>query len=572
MNMKQYRNHTLVFSLILAISSLFTNVLQAQVEELKTDEEVMVIAPFNPSISKASKINFSPILDTNRADRLIIDYLTQPKLFETNYSVEKLTAAKFIDRRTPKYAQNYVRGGYGLYNTAYGELFINNKMSKKSQMGIHVRHFSTNGGLDDYGWSASALTSAKVWTKHVQRKQTTHLAAQYKRNLVHRYGFRLEDYPAELAITNNDFKDDIKQTFSHAGINLKMLGTYDTRFRNWEVDLNYKYFWDIFKTQEHLLDVTAYYNHPVDWIDVKSQHLGVEFNTQTYNTKLNFNGLNTPIDSSANYFHGLYNLSPYYKMNWENFSLELGAKLSMGLDSNTRVAVAPRIKLDVGLMGDDLKLYLHAGGGYYNNSIYGFSTENSFISPVVPLEYSQNVYDIKLGLKGHYLSFIDYHLFAETTSFNDMPMFITDTTAQFDNSFTVVYDGGQKIGAGLEVAFNTERWNVELMGKYQSYTMDTATQAWQKPSLIYKLKVGYYVLENLKVTGLILGQGKMYNWHQGTQTVEPWIDFSLMADYHLNKNLGFFVKATNIFSDQYMVWYGYPVQSIGFMGGLHFSF
>jgi hypothetical protein len=551
---------------------MFTNVLQAQVEELKTDEEVMVIAPFNPSISKASKINFSPKLDTNRADRLNIDYLTQPKLFETNYSVEKLTAAKFIDSRTPKYAQNYVRGGYGLYNTAYGELFINNQLSKESQMGVHVRHFSTNGGLDDYGWSANALTSAKVWTKHVQRKQTTHLAALYKRNQVHRYGFLLEDYPTELATTNNEFKEDIMQTYSHAGFDMKMLGTYDTRFRNWEFDFHYKYFWDRYKTQEHLFDYSAYYNHPVDWIDAESQHIGLEYGTQTYITNLNFNGLNPAIDSSSSYFHGVYDLAPYYKVNWESFSLELGAKLSMGLDSNTRVAVAPRIKLDVGLMGDDLKLYLHAGGGYNNNSIYGLSTENNFITPVVPLQYSQNVYDVKLGLKGHYLSYIDYHLFAETASFKDMPMFITDTTAQFDNSFTVIYDGGQKIGAGLEVAFNTERWNVELMGKYQSFTMDTASQAWQKPNLIYKLKVGYYVLENLKVTGLLLGQGKMYNWYQGEKTVEPWMDFSLMADYHLNKNLGFFVKATNIFSDQYMVWYGYPVQSIGFMGGLHFAF
>lgn len=102
--------------------------------------------------------------------------------------------------------------------------------------------------------------------------------------------------------------------------------------------------------------------------------------------------------------------------------------------------------------------------------------------------------------------------------------------------------------------------------------MDTASRAWQKPNLLYKLNVSYYVLENLKVSGLLLGQGKMYNWYKGEQTVEPWMDFSLMADYHLNKNLGFFIKATNIFSDQYMIWYNYPVQSIGFMGGLHFSF
>lgn len=570
--MNRYKNISSILGLLVAFLILFSNIAHAQVEDMETDEEVMVIAPFNPSISKADKLDFSPNPNTKRAERLQIDYLTQPKLFETNYSVEKLTAARFIDRRPPKYAQNFIKGGYGLYNTAYGELFLNNKMSKSSQMGIHLRHISTNGEIDDYAWSGNSLSSAKIWTKHVQRKQTTHLAVNYMRNQIHRYGFFINDYPLELANTNNDFKDDIKQTFSHVGFNLKMLGTYDRRFRNWEFKFNYKYFWDRYKTQEHLINYSAYYNHPVDWIDAESQHIGLEYGTQTFITNLNFNGLNPAIDSSSSYFHGVYDLAPYYRINWESFSLELGAKLSMGLDSNTRVAVAPRIKLDAGFMGGDMKLYLNIGGGYYNNSIYDFSTENNFITPIIPLQYSQKVYDVRLGLKGHYLSFLDYHIFAETSSFNDMPMFITDTTAQFNNSFTVIYDGGQKIGAGMEVGFQSERWNVELMGKYQSFTMDTASRAWQKPNVLYKLKVGYYVLENLKVTGLLLGQGIMYNWYQGEQTVEPWMDFSLMADYHLNKNLGFFVKATNIFSDQYMVWYNYPVQSIGFMGGLHFAF
>jgi len=569
--MIQYKNINNRFSLVIALLILFSNVALAQVEDMKTDEEVMVIAPFNPSISKASKLNFSPSPDTNRADRLQIDYLTHPKLFETNYSVEKLAAAKFIDRRTPKYLQNYIRGGYGLYNTAYGEIFLNNKLSKTSQMGIHLRHISTNGGIDEYAYSGSSLSSAKIWTKHIQRKQTTHLSVDYKRNRVHRYGFLADDYL--IGLTNEDpFKDKIKQTYSHVGFNLKMLGTYDKRYRNWQMDLNYKYFWDEFKTQEHLVDFNAYYEHPVEWFDMDTEHIGAEFSTQTYLTNLNFNGLYPALDSSSSYFHGLYDLSPYYQLGWESITLELGAKLSMALDSNSRVAVAPRIKLDAGFMGGDMNLYLHIGGGYYNNSINEFSSENNFISPIVPLKYSQNVYDVKLGLKGHYLSFLDYHIYAETASFKDMPMFITDTTAQYDNSFTVIYDGGQKIGAGLEVSFKTERWDVELAGKYQSFTMDTASRAWQKPNLLYKFSVGYYALENLKVTALLLGQGKMYNWYQGEQTVEPWMDLSLMADYSLNKNLGFFVRATNIFSDQYMLWYNYPVQSIGFMGGLHFAF
>ncbi len=560
------------FRIVLAALFLTPLFVSAQVEEMETDEEVMVIAPFNPSISKAQKLNFQPKADTNTTQKIKIDYLTTAQLFETNYSLEKLTAAKFIDRKNPKYAQNFAKAGYGLYNSIYGELFVNSEMSKTSQVGVHVRHYSTNGGLDEYAYNGSSLTTAKVWTKSVRRKQTTNLAIDYKRNQIHQYGFRLEDYPIQHDKTTNDFKDDINQVFSHIGFNMDILGNFDTKYRDWKIQLGYKYFWDIFKTSEHLIDIDAYYEHPVEWIDVDQQHIGIAFKAQTYSTKFNFSGLTPSIDSSESYFHGLYDIAPYYQIKQENLLLEVGAKLSMGLDSNSNVRVAPRIKLEVGLMGDQLLLYAHLNGGIYNYSVYGLSNENNFISPVVPLMYTEYKYQVKAGLKGHYLSFLDYHAFIETAAFENMPMYVTDISAPFHNTFTVIYDGGQQLGAGLEANFKTERWNVELMGKYQSFTMDTATRAWQKPSFTYKLKVGYYVLENLKVTALLLGQSKMYNLYQGEKTVEPWMDFSLMADYHLNKDLGFFLKVTNIFSDQYHVWYEYPVQSIGFMGGVHFAF
>lgn len=539
----------------------------SQVEEMKTDENVMVIAPFNPSISKAKKIDISPVTDTNKTRKLSIDYLTSSKLFETNYSLEKLTAAKFVDKKSPKYSQNFLKGGYGLYNTLYGELFINNQINKTSQIGIHASHISSTGNIDNFAESGKSLSTAKIWSKYIRRNQTTKLALDYKRNSIQYYGFKPAEYPLE------EFsKEDLNQVYSHIGFDLDMQGTFDTKYRDWQLKMGYKYFWDRFSTNEHLIDVNAYYEYPVEWIEADFQHIGVAFNTQTYNSNISYTGLNPTIDSSNSYFHGAYDISPYYYIGFETVSLEIGAKLSMGIDSNSKVAVAPRVKLEVGLMGDLLNFYIHADGGFYNNSIASLAEANNFISPIIPLKFTQNQYLIKGGLKGRYSSYLDYNVFVETASIKNMPMFITDTTARFDNSFTVIYDGGQYLGAGANFLFKTERWNVELMGKYQSFNMDTATRAWQKPTMLYKFKVGYYVLENLKVSALLMGQGKMYNLYQGEQAMDPWMDLSLMADYHLTKNLGFFLNVTNIFSDEYRIWYNYPTQSIGFMGGLHFSF
>jgi hypothetical protein len=571
--MRIYKSILIKFILVVTFLSLFSHKSTAQVDEMKTDEEVMVIAPFNPTISKAKKIDFAPKPDTNITTKLSIEYLNRPKLFETNFSVEKLNAARFIDRRSPKYLQNYVKGGYGFYKTAYGELFVNSKMSKNTLVGIHLRHLSSESDIEDYAYAANSQNSFRIWAKQTQRKSTSLFTLKYKRNRVYRYGFLTKDYPNQpQSNPDNPFKDDIQQTFSHLGFDFRLSGTYDKRFINRELDFSYTYFWDQFKSNEHLIDINAFYNFPVDWFKLDNENFGVAFNTQTYQTNLSFEGVFPRIDSTSNYFHGLYDISPYYEMSWESIRLELGAKLSMALDSNSQIMIAPRAKLKLDLLDSDLTLYLNVDGGYYNNSLFEFSTNNNFISPVVPIKYSKYNYNVRFGLRGKYRDFLDYNIFVGTLSFKDMPMFITDTASQYDNSFDVRYDGGQKFELGLEVGYNTERWNIELMAKYQSFSMDTVAEAWQKPGFLYKFKAGYYVLENLQVSGLLLGQGKMYNWHFERKTIEPWMDLSIMVDYNITPKLVVFAKTTNIFSDQYMIWYNYPVQSIGFLAGIGFNF
>jgi len=573
LNIKQHHiivNH--YKRLLIILSLLVPFILSAQVQELNTVEEVTVIAPFNPSIRKANKLNFTPILDTNQANKLKIDYLTTPKLFNINYTLETMEAAKFIDKRRPHYPQNIIKLGYGIYNTPYGEVFINDKISRTSQVGIHFRHLSTSGNIKDVAYSGGGHTAAEVWTKHVHRKQTTNLNVNFKRNQVHQYGFNPEDYPLEYAATSHKFKNDINQVYSKTGITLDMIGTFDTKYRNWRIETDYNFFWDHFNSQEHLLDIKAKYEVPVEWVKRKRQYAGMAFNTQSYHTSQSFKGLYPKIDSTQGYFHGLYELSPYYAVEIDNISLLLGAKISAAIDSNAKFLITPLVKLSIGFMDNALRFYAHADGGITNNSLYSLSKENNFVSPVVPLKFSTAKYHIQVGISGHYETYLDYRVYIETARFTNMPMYITDTTSRFDNTFSVIYDDGQKFGVGTEMIFETKNWNVNLMAQYNSFTMDTASRAWQKPLFNYKLKASYFIFENIKVTGLIIGQASMYNLYQGEQKVKPWVDVSLLSTYYLNKQLGFFLNINNILAQNYQLWYGYPVQGISIMGGVSFAF
>ncbi|GEM_PF-2924189 len=551
---------------------LFSTQTQAQVKELETNEEVMVIAPFNPTLKKALRLQFNPQIDSAKTQKLPIEYITQPRLYETNFSVEKLTAAKFIDRKDISYAQNYITGGYGMYNTLYGEAFINKQWSKKTQLGLHVRHFSGNGGLSEMAYPGYAFTNATIWSKHLFTHYKVSLSGHYKRNAIHYYGFLPEDYPAELLQSGERLKSDIGQVYQLAGIEAEIQNAGSTKNHDWRLGVNYDYFRDDYGSTEQLFDLNGHYQSAVEWFDVEKQAIGIKINTQTYQTNFNYSGLFPTVDSTAGYFHGLYEFAPYFRLNQGDFNLMVGINLGLALDSNSAVGLAPVVKADMALLDEQLQIYALADGGFKNNSFSSLSSENGFVSPVFPLKYTNTKYHLQLGAKGHVANYIDYHIYGEMSSFDQLPMFVTDTNSRFDNSFMVIYDGGQQWGVGAEASFKTDRWNIDLSGKYQSFIMDTATRAWQKPSLLYQFKVGYYILENLNVTGLLLGQSKMYNLYQGEKVVEPFMDFSLHVNYHLTPNLGFFVKATNIFSDEYQLWYNYPVQSIGFMGGVHFAF
>ncbi|OYT16345.1 MAG: hypothetical protein B7C24_08230 [Bacteroidetes bacterium 4572_77] len=541
----------------------------SQSEDLKTNEEVMVIAPFNPTIRKAKRIHFLPQSDSNKAAKLEIDYITDPKIFPTNIPMEDLTAAKFVEDKTPNYSQNFVKLGYGLYSTPYAELFFNSKLSNESQVGVYAKYLATHGDIKEVAYSGNNNSKVKVWTKRIQKKFTTKLNVHYQRNEMQFYGFKPEDYPADLLKDTDNFKEDMKQIYNKVGVDVDLKGTYKKRYYNWDAQLNYNYYWDHFSSEEQLIDLKGYYESPVKIIKVEKQYFGANIKTQTYYTNQNFKGLFPAIDSSQGLFHGLYEFTPYYRMEHNNFKLKIAYKMQIGADSSDAYFYSvPEIHMNVSLLDDALSIYALLDGGLQNNSLQSLSQENPFMSPVVPIKYSKSKYRIRAGLKGHYTSSFDFNIYGEMADFENMPLYITDTNARFDNTFKVIYDGGRRYATAMELMYNKGDWNVNLNAQYNIYQMDTVAQAWQKPAFTSKLKISYHLLENLKLSALLIGQSKMYNYYKGEQTVNPWFDMSFKANYHWKRTLAFYLTVSNVLSNNYEIWYGYPVQSIGIMGGV----
>jgi outer membrane receptor for ferrienterochelin and colicin len=56
------------------------------------------------------------------------------------------------------------------------------------------------------------------------------------------------------------------------------------------------------------------------------------------------------------------------------------------------------------------------------------------------------------------------------------------------------------------------------------------------------------------------------------ESIPAFFDLSAGAEYKATKNLGVFVKANNIFNNEYQRYLYYPKLGFGMIGGLNFSF
>ena len=121
-----------------------TGLMLAQ-DEIK--KEIVVVKPYEPSLSDAFKINVLPRVSDSISIRPDFNYSIEPRKFETAFHVRPISPAKLVGAPLKKLYKSYLKIGVGNYLIPLGELRINSLRSKKSQWGLSLRHYSINGKI-----------------------------------------------------------------------------------------------------------------------------------------------------------------------------------------------------------------------------------------------------------------------------------------------------------------------------------------------------------------------------------------------------------------------------------------
>lgn len=539
------------------------------------NQEVTIIAPYQPTISDAVKMTIQPEIRDTVVKVPEMQYGISSRLISTNYEIQPLKPI-FLQIDTQKtLRRNYLKAGFGNYTMPYAEFFSNSLNSDKFSLGFHVRHLSSKGDIKDYPESAFSSNSASIYGKRYLTDKVLSADIFYDRDVVHYYGIRPDIDTAIFALPD----DDLKQRFSLIGGDFSLASNTKGRGKtNYLAGLSFYNLADLNETSEFFTGLNANLSSTKQLLDwANEEEFGVDFD-------LNIFANSDSLQSQTNL---MTSLKPYLKFNFDYLDLTLGVEGAMAADSGSSFYVYPAVKAFFKVIPDHLRVYFSATGGLTRNSFKSTSRENPWINPIFPLGFTSTKYDFKGGLTGMINPMLDFNFSVSYADVENMLFFVNDyfsdfsptVAGNFANKFTGVYDNAQVTTISAEIGYEqAQKLNALLVFSYRDYDLANELQAWHKPAFEASLMARYFIMPELSVSGelFFIGQtyGKVFSPipEVTAEKIDPYIDLSMGAEYRINEMVSAFVQLNNMTSMRYYRWQNYPSQRINVMGGLTLVF
>jgi len=551
------------FSLIVLIIFLANN-LFAQKEKYK--EEITIVAPYKPDIIEANKINVNPLIKKSVLKKSDVTYVFKSKNFSTPKSINVYKPAKLADEKKEKLKTMYLKFGLGNYTTPYGELFISSPRSKKGNIGVHLKHISSTGKIENVGPSDYSNDLAEIFGKAVFDNSYLSTSAKYSRNLLHFYGYN----PADFLVEPD--KNDTKQIFTLYNFNLKFKSTnqYPEKL-NYSSNFKYYHFSDNYTVKEDRINANILFDKDFELFDfTDKQNISLLTDFDFYNNS-------SVYYKKSNNF--ILKFQPNIKFNLANINLKVGVNASIVSDSVSDVYLYPDIELNTCVSDSALYFYAGVSGNIHKNSFKSITDENPFVISDIPLSYQNNKFHIYGGIKGHVKNNFNYSISASNTVFENAHFFVKDTNFVLKNKFTCVFDDGNvfKIHAEFDYKINN-KLNFILTPNFYSYSIETEDKPWYKPEFDISLSAKYIFNNNFTFnTGIFVFDKMYYKSYTGNnividKTIKSAVDLNFSVDYKYSEMLSAFLNLNNIASQKYSHWENYPLQRFNLMLGINMSF
>ena len=559
--------------IIISIIAIALSVgLFAQTQDSLLRRQMELDRDFNPTLLDADKINSLPALPQPAIQKANTNYstwagrVTPPIEIAVADPSDIMTTIPFSTQRGYLF---FNAGNYANIDGAFGYRLVENE---KHNLAFTFLHNSTNGDIEFTQDNSDPAVNTATYMDNLGQLNYLHNAETMTLKMNLSYLHTIYNY------YGNTFGED--PFFNNENQNLGILNA-NFGIQSVESDvMNYRGFIDFKNFTTKQSEIPQY-----DWMKGNQLHAMVGFDKpfQGGGSRIGIDGslLTTFYGGDAdNYF--LVNAAPYIKFEGLNSHAKIGVDILFQNSENSKIRVVPNVNLRWGIT-EFSSLYAKVHGGFDNNTFIDMMNESRYVLTDNPIRASFSHIDLEGGAKIGELSGFRFDIFGGFRKTDDEHFLVLnniETLRPLYGSLSHSYIGGMiqsNIWTPLDISLRIKKNFYDVTDMITDMTVDetevSIPMAYNKPGVEIDLRSTLEIIDNLKLNLNYYFAGDRWTHFNNTNIQMNDInDLSVGGIYDINNSFSLNLRANNIFSQKYDIWYGYPAQGINIMGGFTFKF
>lgn len=565
----------LVLLLLFMVSIAFA---QKREQDTLITDVINVVKPYTPTISDAFKVKQIPALNTKQiTQKQPVDYKIFSFPVASTFTPAKGAAAILDKAIKESFYSNYAHLGLGSNLSLLADLYVNYKLDRDQNIGIHLSHLSSQNGVSDV-LTDTNYSNSKIDVNYANSgKDLSYIlngGFQYRTN--NWYGLQPQLFTQNIANTL-----DVSQSYSNAYI------SGDLNFRESllkSTSILFRRFADSYGSGENRFKANAVADidvleHSIT-ANVFVDYLGGTFNQDFYT------------NSAIDYGNTQFGIAPSYVFSQDNLVVNIGFKTVVANNKElgkTKFYIYPNVTASYRLVDKVVSAFAGLQGNLDQNSYFGFSEVNPFVSPNLFIAPTDRQFKAFGGFRGQLSSTISYEISGSYTAAKAQALFVNNPITAvtnpytFGNSFNVVYDNMTTVALNgqLQVDVNQE-FSLGVKGTYYGYNTKTEAEAWNLPDMEAALFLNYKFTDKISAGASLFYVGQRKDRFQQenvsplipeqTYNLAAYLDANVRFNYKINDRFSAYLKVQNLTAQQYEKWQNTPVQGIEVLGGATYKF
>lgn len=524
---------------------------QKRNSEDTSKKTVVITSAYKPVLKPASKINFtaaSPVADTSKPALQSYNVPAQ-NLFFSYQPVALKPLALGMDSMPEWVNSNYVKAGYGNYNSPYAEAGLSYGDGKTSLINFFGKHISQKGSLpfQQYGHTTFNFTGLYSTSSNLEWRSKI----GFDNRTQYYYGYRPDTIKFE--------KDSLRQSYNTIS---GMVGLRNKEKNSFGISYDPTLAIQLFSDNRSGRETSFMLNAPVSKTinDDITANIGLTANLATLKKT-----------NDAKLVNNLFYLSPSLSAKKANLIINAGFIPSW---DNGNFHLLPNVSALVKVR--DEKFVVQAGwvGNYQKNSYRTLSSFNPWIKQPDSL-YNTRINEQYAGFKGSAGSHFTYNARLSLLKYNSPVFYLNDTLD--GKTFSTVYESVLKVvRISGEIGYTIqEKFSLLAGASINNFSgLEINDKAWGLLPLEITGSLRWQVLNDLQFkSDLFVSNGALYKTRNGTaERSGGAFDLSAGAEFTIIPRCSLWVQFNNILNNKYERWNQYQVLGFNVLGGIVYSF